>query len=634
MSSNPIKRDFSKNQIKILKLLFEKEYLQNELQKALNTTAPNLHYHLSRLEGYNLIIKETLHEVGSAKINKITLNPSTREYVQKLLGGKSKKSKHSNPSTNTRSSNKNHNRALKISKDNLFRVSLVIFVLSLAGVITLNIFLSIRVPAPINLTANGDIFTQVSQTGFTSIENVELTADADVFTQKTNISNINVYDGSGATPFLRLGLYEFTYDSGGYLSEIYVRFNLPKIENISSMLLQLTYWSGYPVETDSYYGVNATLVSNAWVEADTIWTERPGYLGTSSLVYLHNPSLEDEVYLNITSLVEGITETMITIHLCPNNLSRIRFPAPFESSESYGITPRLILEYKKTPELSINVYDNNGPTPFLRLGLYNSTYEMGGYLSEIYVRFNLPNVKNIRSMVLQLTYWEGYPIETDNSYEINASLVRSNWLEETTVWTERPEYLGTSTLVYLHNPNLMSEIYLDLTNLVEGMTEPLITIRLCPSNLSRIRFPAPFESSESYGVTPCLILDYSTRSESIIPDKLNQVMLGLLVLLGIHCFIALTGIIYRPLKHKYRKNRVDVMQERILHTAKQENQTPIITNGISEHVKQLDELKEKQKLCPHCGTTNFKGWKFCTTCGKHMKPKKESINTSEFLGGL
>jgi len=65
-----MKRNFSKNQIKILKLLFKKEYLQKELQEALNTTAPNLHYHLSRLEGENLIQKETLLEVGSAKINK------------------------------------------------------------------------------------------------------------------------------------------------------------------------------------------------------------------------------------------------------------------------------------------------------------------------------------------------------------------------------------------------------------------------------------------------------------------------------------------------------------------------------------------------------------------------------------
>lgn len=106
MISNPIKRDFSKNQIKILRLLFEKEYLQNELQEALKTTAPNLHYHLSCLEGYNLIIKRTLYEVGSAKINRITLNPSAREYIRKSLGYKNKKSTRNNASKISDSSNK------------------------------------------------------------------------------------------------------------------------------------------------------------------------------------------------------------------------------------------------------------------------------------------------------------------------------------------------------------------------------------------------------------------------------------------------------------------------------------------------------------------------------------------------
>ena len=197
---------------------------------------------------------------------------------------------------------------------------------------------------------------------------VELLAEADIFTQKTKASNINVYDYSGPIPFLRLGLYEFTYDLGGYLSEIYVRFNLPRIENISSMVLQLSYWDGYPIEADDYYEVNASLVSNDWVETTTTWTERPEYLGTSTLIYLHNPSLESEIYINLMSLVEGLTDTIITIRLCPNNLSRIRFPAPFKSTESHGITPKLILEFDDSPpNITINspnsndLFENNAP---------------------------------------------------------------------------------------------------------------------------------------------------------------------------------------------------------------------------------------------------------------------------------
>ena len=123
-------------------------------------------------------------------------------------------------------------------------------------------------------------------------------------------------------------------------------------------------------------------------------------------------------------------------------------------------------------------------------------------------------------MILQFTYWEGYPIETDMYYDINASLVSNDWVEEDTVWTERPEYLGTSTLTSLDNPNLESEIYLDLTHLIEGITNPLISIHLCPDDLFRIRFPSPFYSSESNGITPCLILEYSTI---LPPIKLKDI---------------------------------------------------------------------------------------------------------------
>ncbi len=77
--------DFSNKQIQILKLLFEKEYRQKELQEALSTTAPNLHYHLKQLEKLALIKKTTLFEVGNVKINSITLNPPARQQVRKII---------------------------------------------------------------------------------------------------------------------------------------------------------------------------------------------------------------------------------------------------------------------------------------------------------------------------------------------------------------------------------------------------------------------------------------------------------------------------------------------------------------------------------------------------------------------
>ena len=107
MSPKSMKRDFSKNQVKILKLLSEKDYLQNELQEALGTTAPNLHYHLSRLEEQNYVLKETLHEVGNVKINKISLNSSKRADIQKLFGYKNKKSNRNQSSKISKNNNKN-----------------------------------------------------------------------------------------------------------------------------------------------------------------------------------------------------------------------------------------------------------------------------------------------------------------------------------------------------------------------------------------------------------------------------------------------------------------------------------------------------------------------------------------------
>lgn len=83
---NLTNEDFSKRQIEILNLLLNKEYQQKELQEALDTSGSNLHYHLNRLEKLNLIRKNTLYEVGNAKINSISLNPAARQQVRKIIG--------------------------------------------------------------------------------------------------------------------------------------------------------------------------------------------------------------------------------------------------------------------------------------------------------------------------------------------------------------------------------------------------------------------------------------------------------------------------------------------------------------------------------------------------------------------
>lgn len=340
MGSNRAKSHFSKNQLEILKLLYKNDYLQKELQKALNTTGPNLHYHLSRLEEYKLIHKETLYKVGNAKINKISLNPSSREYIQKLFGLRKKNPPITNISTILKKDYKCPTKRLEKHKTKHFKISLIIFALSFTGIIVSSVFL----------------YQNSLKSKNFNPEIVELTANADIFTQHTKTSNISVYDGTGGTPFLRIGVYAFTYDTGGYSSEIYVRFYLPEIERLSSMILEFTYWEGYPTQTDMYYDINASIVSNDWVEEDTVWTERPEYLGTSTLVSLDNPNLESEIYLDLTNLIEGINNPIVSIRLSPTDLFRIRFPAPFYSSESYGITPRLILEYSTTlPPIIVNI---------------------------------------------------------------------------------------------------------------------------------------------------------------------------------------------------------------------------------------------------------------------------------------
>ena len=86
MKFNLTSEDFSKRQIHILSLLFEKEYQQKDLQEALETSAPNLHYHLNKLEELDLVRKKTLYEVGNVRINSISLNPAALQQVRKIIG--------------------------------------------------------------------------------------------------------------------------------------------------------------------------------------------------------------------------------------------------------------------------------------------------------------------------------------------------------------------------------------------------------------------------------------------------------------------------------------------------------------------------------------------------------------------
>ncbi len=229
---------------------------------------------------------------------------------------------------------------------------------------------------------------------------------------------------------------------------------------------------------------------------------------------------------------------------------------------------KYLLEYEELSETQINVYDGSGATPFLRLGIWNDTYDEGGCLSEIYVRFNLPKIENISSIVLELTYYDGYPIEADNYYDVKASLVSNNWVEENTIWTERPEDLGTNAIVYLHNPYLESDVYLDLTDLAEGITDTTVTIHLCPNDLSRIHFPAPFKSSESYGITPRLILEYTTLSQPIVPDITHIILFSLLLAFGSLMTITISVIIYKKLRDRSREISASIIQKKALQKIK------------------------------------------------------------------
>lgn len=148
-------------------------------------------------------------------------------------------------------------------------------------------------------------------------------------------------------------------------------------------------------------------MSNDWVETTTIWTESPEYLGTSTLTYLNNPGLESEIYIDLMSLVEGLTDTTITIRLCPNNLSRTRFPAPFKSTESHGITPKLILEFEDPPTINSPTLNELFGTsaPSFNVEIYDPNLDLMWYTLDN----GLTNTSFITNETISQALWDALP---------------------------------------------------------------------------------------------------------------------------------------------------------------------------------------------------------------------------------
>lgn len=80
------KADFTEKQLKIVKLLMEKPYIQKDLQEVLKLSSPGLLYHLNILEQCSFIQKKTLQQIGNAKINEISINPLQLQNLRKKLG--------------------------------------------------------------------------------------------------------------------------------------------------------------------------------------------------------------------------------------------------------------------------------------------------------------------------------------------------------------------------------------------------------------------------------------------------------------------------------------------------------------------------------------------------------------------
>ena len=85
MNSVNYKTKISERQKDILKALMDRNFKQNELQELMGISSPGLLYHLNNLEKYKLIKKETIQQIGNAKINEISLNPFQLQRIREIL---------------------------------------------------------------------------------------------------------------------------------------------------------------------------------------------------------------------------------------------------------------------------------------------------------------------------------------------------------------------------------------------------------------------------------------------------------------------------------------------------------------------------------------------------------------------
>ncbi|MFX0101556.1 MAG: winged helix-turn-helix domain-containing protein [Candidatus Hodarchaeota archaeon] len=78
--------NYSEKQVRIIKLLLDKPYLQKDLAQRLGISGAGLLYHLKKLENEELITKNTKIQVGNVKIKEISININGLQRARKIAG--------------------------------------------------------------------------------------------------------------------------------------------------------------------------------------------------------------------------------------------------------------------------------------------------------------------------------------------------------------------------------------------------------------------------------------------------------------------------------------------------------------------------------------------------------------------